>query len=197
MKIKSAEFVKSALRPDDYPRNGRPEVAFVGRSNVGKSSLLNALLQRRGLAKTSSTPGKTQTVNFFDVNGAVYFVDLPGYGYAKVPKTMKDAWVRVMTEYLMKREPLRLAVALVDIRHEPSEKDMHMLELLEDAEVPTVVVATKADKIKRGQWQKQTAVIREGLRLEAESLILPFSSETGEGVPILWRVIDETLGQAG
>ncbi len=196
MRVQSAQFVKSALRPEDYPRDRHPEVAFLGRSNVGKSSLLNTLLTKKGLAKTSSTPGKTQTINFFEVNGQAYFVDLPGYGYAKVPKALKAQWNRVMVAYLRDREPLCLAVALVDARHRPTAQDEHMLEILDQAQVPTLLVATKVDKLKKGQRKKQMDAIRETLTLDTEALILPFSSVTKEGLRELWEVIDSQLEES-
>ncbi len=191
MKATSATFVKSAMAVDQYPADGRPEFAFVGRSNVGKSSLLNVLLGRKGLAKTSGRPGKTQTVNFFNVNDRIYFVDLPGYGYAKVPVQVKDQWGKVMTAYLQDRPPLRLALQLVDARHKPSEKDDEMLDLLEKARVPTLVVATKIDKVKRSERAKNLRRIRETLRLDDDAVVLPFSSVTKDGVKELWRVIGE------
>ncbi len=194
MKVQSATFVKSALRPEDFPRDGRPEVAFVGRSNVGKSTLLNALLGRKGLAKTSGTPGKTRTINFFDVNNAFYFVDLPGYGYAKVPKAMKLEWQQWMTSYLKDRGPLCLAVSLVDARHAPSAQDQEMLDLLEDAEVPTLIVATKVDKLKRSERQPNLARIRKTIGLESDALVLPFSGVSKEGVRELWQIIAEQVG---
>jgi len=193
MKIVSAKFIKSALKPEHYPADGRPEFAFVGRSNVGKSSLLNALLARKGLAKTSSTPGKTQTINFFEVNGKFYFVDLPGYGFAKVPKNLKDAWNRVMVDYLKHREPLRMAVALLDARHVPSDNDLHMLELLEEAEVPTLVVATKIDKLKQGERKRNLERLRAALDLDDEAMLIPFSAVTGEGVRPLWSIIEDLI----
>ena len=194
MKVLTARFVKSALHPADFPADGRPEIVFAGRSNVGKSSLLNQLLGRKGLAKTSGTPGKTRTLNFFDVNGKVYFVDLPGYGYAKVPKGMKDQWVQCMTGYLTDREPLRLVAVLLDARHRPTALDHDMLALLEEAEAPTLVVATKIDKLKRSQRAAQLRIIREELELDEGALVLPCSGVTGEGVRELWEVIDEALG---
>lgn len=193
MKVNHAEFVKSAMHPRDYPRDNRPEIGFVGRSNVGKSTLLNAVLKRKGLAKTSGTPGKTRTLNFFDVNGKVYFVDLPGYGYAKVPKSMKDQWVQCMTSYLTDREPLRLVAVLLDARHKPTGLDHDMLALLEEAEAPTLVVATKIDKLGRSQRAAQLRLIREELGLEKDALVLPCSGVTGEGVRELWEVIDGVL----
>lgn len=193
MRVNSVQFVVSALDPRQYPRDRRPEIAFVGRSNVGKSSLLNTLLGRKGLAKTSSTPGKTQTLNFFDVNERFYFVDLPGYGFAKAPKSMKDAWNQVLAEYLRTRDTLRLVVSLVDARHKPSALDVEMLHLLEEAEVPTLVVATKIDKLKRSQRNPAFKAIRETLDLHDDMLVLPFSSETKEGVKELWQVIAAQL----
>lgn len=193
MKVLTAQFLKSALRPEDYPGDRRPEIAFVGRSNVGKSSLLNCLLKRKGLAKTSSTPGKTQTINFFDINGKIYFVDLPGYGYAKVPKTLKNKWNRVMIEYLRQRDTLRLAVVLLDSRHDPSPLDAYMLDLLENAERPTLLVATKIDKIGKSRRAAQIENIRRRLGLDRDAEIIPFSAETGEGVPALWEIIDRQI----
>lgn len=193
MKVTSARFVTSAIHPDEFPKDGRPEFAFAGRSNVGKSSLLNALLRCKGLAKTSGTPGKTQTINFFDVNGRIYFADLPGYGYAKVPKKVKQRWGEVMTGYLRMRETLRLVVQLVDSRHPPTDKDLEMLELLDHAQVPTLVVATKIDKLKRSQRQRNLQTVRETLDLDKDALIIPFSAVTGEGVRPVWQVIDDLV----
>ena len=193
MKVISATYLKSAMRPDQFPRDGRPEVAFAGRSNVGKSSLLNKLLNRRGLAKTSGTPGKTQTINFFDVNSRLYFVDLPGYGYAKVPKAIKAKWRRVMTNYLVRREPLRLVVHLLDVRHPPTDNDLDMLGLLEEAQKPTLIVATKLDKLKRGQRAPHLRQIRQALELDEDALVVPFSAVTGEGVRPVWDVIEAHL----
>lgn len=191
MKILSSRYVKSAMRPADYPRDGRPEFAFVGRSNVGKSSLLNRLLRKKNLAKTSSTPGKTQTINFFDVNEKLYFVDLPGYGYAKVPVATKNEWGRVMMAYLADREPLRLVIQLVDARHKPTEKDLDMLALLDEAEVPTLIVATKVDKLKRSERKRNLERIRKTFELDEDALIVPFSSITGEGVKDILELVEE------
>jgi GTP-binding protein len=193
MKIVTADFIKSAMKPEQYPVDGKPEFAFVGRSNVGKSSMLNTLLRRKGLAKTSSTPGKTQTINFFMINKAFYLVDLPGYGFAKVPQPVKEAWVRVLTAYLRARDPLRLAVLLVDARHDPSDKDVEMLELLDMAEVPTLIVATKVDKLKTSEKVRNLKKIREVLELDEDAMIIPFSAETREGMADLWGVINTLL----
>lgn len=154
---------------------------------------MNSLLGRKGLAKTSGTPGKTQMLNFFDINGKIHFVDLPGYGFAKVPKQVKDHWRKAMTTYLQSREPLRLVVILLDARHAPSDNDCQMLELLDDADVPTLVVATKIDKVKRSQRVKNLDTIREDLELDDDVLIVPFSAVTGEGRREIWRIIDELM----
>ena len=181
------------MRPDQYPKDGRPEFAFVGRSNVGKSSLLNTLLSRKNLAKTSSRPGKTQTLNFFDVNDELYVVDLPGYGFAKVPLQIKHEWGRVMMAYLRDREPLRMAVLLVDARHKPTQNDLDMLALLDEAEVPTLIVATKIDKLKRNERKRNLTRIRETFELDDEAVILPFSKENGEGRKELWEYIEDMV----
>ncbi|PCJ62445.1 MAG: YihA family ribosome biogenesis GTP-binding protein [Candidatus Hydrogenedentota bacterium] len=193
MIIQSAKYIISAMRPDQYPKMGLPEIAFVGRSNVGKSSLMNCILNRKNLAKTSSRPGKTQTINFFDINQKFYVVDLPGYGFAKVPVAVKENWGRVMTSYLSNREPLRMAMVLVDARHKPTDLDMDMLALLDDAEVPTLVVATKVDKLKRTERKRNMDRIRLALELDEDAEILPFSSETGEGKKELWEIISDFL----
>jgi len=193
MIIQSAKYIISAMRPDQYPKMGLPEIAFVGRSNVGKSSLMNCILNRKNLAKTSSRPGKTQTINFFDINQKFYVVDLPGYGFAKVPVAVKENWGRVMTSYLSNREPLRMAAVLVDARHKPTALDMDMLALLDDAEVPTLVVATKGDKLKRTERKRNMDRIRLALELDEDVEILSFSSETGEGKKELWEIVSDFL----
>ena len=195
MKVVSASFVKSAVRPEDYPRDRRPEVAFAGRSNVGKSTLLIALLNRKGLAKTSKTPGKTRTVNFFDVNGKIYFVDLPGYGFAKVSKSMQAAWRNTITGYLIDRTPLRLAVHLIDARHPPTPRDLELLALLDEARVPTVIVATKVDKLNRSERDRLDKTFRNQLDLDDDALIIPLSSITGEGRQALWNVIHDAVSK--
>lgn len=193
MKVTQAEFLKSALHAADFPRDGRPEIAFVGRSNVGKSSLLNALLGRKGLAKTSATPGKTQTLNFFSVNGKYYFVDLPGYGFAKVPTKIKTEWSKALMEYLATRQELRLVVVLVDGRHEPSRLDEEMLELLEEAERPVLIVATKVDKLKQADRAGVPRAVRAGLGLDEEAEVVPVSVETKTGLKALWEILDGVL----
>lgn len=193
MKILSASYVKSAMRPEHYPSDGRLEIAFVGRSNVGKSTMLNVLLNKKGLAKTSKTPGKTQTVNFFDVNGKYYFVDLPGYGYARVSKEVREQWATVMTSYLTAKRPLRLVIALMDSRHEPVDQDLDLLDLLEDAEVPSLIVATKADKLRVSEMEAASNTIRKTLGLDEDAAIVPFSAQSKQGLRDVWNIIDATL----
>ncbi len=177
------------MDPAHFPRDGKPEIAFVGRSNVGKSSLLNALLGRQEMARTSSTPGKTQCINFFEIDRRYYLVDLPGYGFAKVPKAVKDAWNRLMHQYLSDRETLRLAVLLLDARHAPSEADMGMLGMLEDNAIPTLIAATKADKLSNNQLQSSLKTMRKTLELDAEALVVPCSTVTNRGVKEVWQVV--------
>lgn len=190
MKIRSCGFVKSALALADCPPEGRPEFAFAGRSNVGKSSLLNTLLNRRGLAKTSKTPGKTRTLNFFDVNGELYLVDLPGYGYAKAPKALQANWGQAITTYLRERKSLRLVVHLLDARHEPTQRDHELLDMLDAFARPVVLVATKVDKLKQKERAALEGRFRKNLGLDDTALIVPFSSMTGEGKGPLWEVLE-------
>jgi GTP-binding protein len=193
MKVTSAEYIKSALEPKDFPRDRLAEFAFAGRSNVGKSSLLNRLLNRKGLAKTSKSPGKTRTINFFRVNDRMYFVDLPGYGYARVSKSLRHTWGRMITSYLTGREELRFVAQLIDARHPPTRNDHELLELLAEAEVPTLLVATKVDKISKTQLQSSLATIRREFQLDGEAVIVPVSSVTGAGIRELGDLVDEHL----
>ncbi|WP_035300309.1 ribosome biogenesis GTP-binding protein YihA/YsxC [Brevibacillus thermoruber] len=195
MKITSAEFVVSAVGPKQYPTDGLPEIALVGRSNVGKSSLLNKMMNRKGLARTSSKPGKTQTLNYFRVNNMLYFVDFPGYGYAKVAKSLKQQWGKMIENYLKQRQELRFVIQLVDIRHAPSKDDVAMYDWCKEIGIPTVVVATKGDKIARGRWLQHTKVIREQLQLRGDDALIIFSSETGQGRDELWGEIVRRLRQ--
>lgn len=191
MKICSAELNTVAALKSQFPSRSCPEIAFAGRSNVGKSSLINSLLMRKSLARTSSTPGKTRTVNFYLVNESFYLVDLPGYGFARVSKSEKKSWGRLIEDYLKERENLRLAVLLVDIRHRPTADDQKMYEWLVYYNVPTVIVATKSDKISRGRWPAHINSIRETLGLGPEGPVIPFSSETGQGKDRLWAIIEQ------
>ena len=178
MKISSARFVKSATQPDDFPRDQRPEIAFCGRSNIGKSSLLNTLTDAHGLARTSSSPGRTQTINFFLIDDRTYFVDLPGYGYAKVPKVVKEKWGGMIEGYLRDRDQLKLALMLVDSRMRPMESDVMMKKWLDHHEIPNAVVLTKIDKISRNQLNQ---ALRTGARMLNTKEIIPFSAVTHSG----------------
>ncbi|MCR5500351.1 MAG: ribosome biogenesis GTP-binding protein YihA/YsxC [Acetatifactor sp.] len=173
------------------PDNALPEVAFAGKSNVGKSSLINALMNRKNLARTSSQPGKTQTINFYNINNALYFVDLPGYGYAKVSLEIKAKWGKMIENYLKKSKQLKLVFLLIDIRHEPSENDRVMYNWVKDMGFAPVIIATKLDKINRSQIQKQVKLIREGLKASSETVIIPFSAETKQGRDEIYALLDQ------
>lgn len=187
MKVTSAEFIKSAFNRDHWIDDQRPEIAFLGRSNVGKSSLINSLLQRKGLARTSNTPGRTQSINYFLINDDLYFVDLPGYGYAKVSKSTRSDWGAMAEEYLSEREQLVLCVQLIDARHEPTRLDLQLNEWLNFNGRPHIAVATKSDKLSTNQLAKQLKVIRMALKF---SEVIPYSSETGKGREEVWSQLD-------
>lgn len=193
MLVKKAEFVISAVKPDQYPDDALPEIALAGRSNVGKSSLINCLIRRKNLARTSSKPGKTQTINFYRINDLFYFADVPGYGFARVPKAMKKQWGKMMETYLLEREPLKAVIQVVDLRHPPSKDDQNMYEFLTYYSIPTWVVATKADKVPKGKWQKHAKIIRETLNMEKEDPFLLFSAQTAYGKERLWNLIEEQV----
>jgi GTP-binding protein len=178
VKISSARFVKSATRPDEFPRDERPEIAFCGRSNIGKSSLLNTLTNTHGLARTSSSPGRTQTINFFLIDERAYFVDLPGYGYAKVPKAIKKHFGTMIESYLGSREQLKLTLMLVDSRMAPTESDILMKQWLDHHRIPNAVILTKADKISRSQLNQ---ALRTGAKTLNTKEIIPFSAVTNSG----------------
>ena len=188
MKIKSAEIVISAVKREQYPSEDLPEIALSGRSNVGKSSIINMLVNMRKLARTSSSPGKTQTLNFYNINKQFYIVDLPGYGYAKVSKTSKEQWGKMIETYLTNRPNLLEVFQLVDIRHKPSEQDIQMYEWIKLMGFNNIVIATKLDKITRSQRQKQLSIIRNELKME-DNLLIPVSSDSREGKEALWEVI--------
>lgn len=190
MKITSAEFVKSAFSYEHWIEDDRPEIAFLGRSNVGKSSLINSLLQRKGLARTSNTPGRTQSINYFLINDAFYFVDLPGYGYAKVSKSMRADWGVMAEEYLSQREQLVLCIQLIDSRHEPTRLDMQLNEWLNFNGKPHLAVATKTDKLSTNQLSKQLKAIRLALKF---SDVIAYSAETGKGRDEVWRSIERAI----
>ncbi|MFP5212486.1 MAG: ribosome biogenesis GTP-binding protein YihA/YsxC [Acidobacteriota bacterium] len=178
--IKSAEFIKSAVHPDKYPPDTFPEAAFAGRSNVGKSSLINCLVQRKKLVRTSRTPGQTQLINFFLINQAFYFVDLPGYGYAKVPERIRAQWGPMVEAYLTKRASLRGVIHIMDIRHPPTPDDLQLHHWLQDKNIPAIAVMTKADKIKRSQYSAHLKQASLSLGMPTSDMVL-FSSETQQG----------------
>jgi GTP-binding protein len=190
MKISSAEFTKSAFDESHWTTDGRKEISFLGRSNVGKSSLINSLLNKKGLARTSNTPGRTQSINFFLVNESFYFTDLPGYGYAKVSKTVRQSWGKMAEDYLSKRDELVLSVQLIDVRHPPMPLDRELQEWLIYNDRPHIVVATKADKLSNNQLKKSLDEIRQ---IMPESTVIPYSSLTGKGKDEIWREIENAL----
>jgi GTP-binding protein len=193
MKVTSAEIVISAVKPEQYPNNNLPEFALAGRSNVGKSSFINKMVNRKNLARTSSKPGKTQTLNFFLINESLYFVDVPGYGFAKVSKKEREAWGKMIETYLTTREQLRAVVLIIDLRHAPTKDDVMMYEFLKHYEIPAVIIATKADKIPRGKWQKHVKVVRETLNVVEGDPVIIFSSETGQGKDEAWAVLQQLM----
>lgn len=190
MKISSAVFTKSAFNESHWTKDGRPEISFLGRSNVGKSSLINSLLGKKGLARTSNTPGRTQSINFFLINESFYFADLPGYGYARVSKTVRESWGAMAEDYLAKREELVLSIQLVDSRHAPTALDRQLQEWLVYNEKPHIIVATKADKLSNNQLKKSLDEIRQ---IMSESTVIPYSSITGKGKDEIWREIGNAL----
>lgn len=194
MIIKTAVLETVCGYTSKLPQNTEPEIAFAGKSNVGKSSLINALMNRKSLARTSGQPGKTQTINFYKVNDAFYLTDLPGYGFAKVSQTEKEKWGKMIENYLNSSDQLRAVFLLVDIRHEPSANDKMMYEWMVYQGFHPIIIATKADKIKRSQLQKQLKVIREGLQTEKGAILIPFSAETKQGRDEIWQLAEELLG---
>lgn len=185
MRIKQSEFIISAVKREQYPLDNRNEVAFVGRSNVGKSSIINSLTNRKKLAKVSGTPGKTRLVNFFLINNDFYLVDLPGYGYAKVSKSEKDSWGKTIEMYLTEREQLKRIVLLVDSRHKPTGDDILMYEWAKHFGYDVVVVATKSDKLKNSEFKKNEKIIKETLKLKEEDKFYFFSSLNKRGIETL------------
>lgn len=193
MKVNNVSLAAVGVKMSQYPEDKKPEIAFVGKSNVGKSTLINAMIARKALARTSSQPGKTRTINFYDVENVVYFVDLPGYGYAKAPKSEIDRWSKMIDEYLNKRETLMGIVLLIDIRHEPGENDKLMYNWLKHYGYDIIIAATKMDKIKRSQLQKQLSCIKKSLNLATGDKLIAFSGETKSGVEELWSTIEEVI----
>ena len=195
MIIKSADFVKSATRPAHYPEAEFPEVAFAGRSNVGKSSLINVLVNRKALVRTSSTPGRTQLINFFSINGTFHLVDLPGYGFAQVPLAVKKEWGPMVRTYLESRTSLKAVVILFDIRRVPREEDLQLLDWLEEFEISTIPVITKADKVSRNQRAARLGPIAAATGLDVQDFTL-FSALTREGRDEIWERIGDALALA-
>ena len=185
----NADILLSAAKKSHYPQDDIPEVALAGRSNVGKSSFINTMLNRKNLARTSGKPGKTQLLNFFNIDDKLRFVDVPGYGYARVSKKEREKWGKMIEEYLTTRENLRAVVSLVDLRHEPSADDVQMYEFLKYYEIPVILVATKADKIPRGKWNKHESMIKKKLDFDKTDTFIIFSSVNKTGVEEAWHAI--------
>ncbi|HLQ73372.1 MAG TPA: ribosome biogenesis GTP-binding protein YihA/YsxC [Bacillota bacterium] len=186
MKVNDAEIVISAVSQKQYPDDHLPEIALAGRSNVGKSSFINKMINRRALARTSSKPGKTQTINFYKINQLFYFVDVPGYGYAKVSKQERNKWGAMMEEYFETRETLKVVVLVTDLRHEPTRDDRQMFDYVNYLQLPMIVLGTKLDKIPRGKRDKHISVMKKSLQMSKNGVLIPFSAETGEGVDEMW-----------
>lgn len=194
MVIKSVNLETVCGITSALPRNTKPEIAFAGKSNVGKSSLINALMNRKSLARTSAQPGKTQTINFYNINDAMYLVDLPGYGYAKVSQEEKEKWGKMIENYLHKSRQLKAVFLLIDIRHEPSANDKIMYDWITYQGYEPVIIATKADKISRSQVAKQLQVIQNKLKLSPGTKIYPFSAQTKQGREDIWEAMENLVG---
>jgi GTP-binding protein len=195
MKITSAELIKSVYPTDDYPSGRYPEVAFAGRSNVGKSSLINTLVNRKGLARTSSAPGKTQSINFYLINGSFCLVDLPGYGYAKVPHQVRKKWSPLIEEYCRKRENLCGVAVILDARLDPTPLDLSLINWLKDLSLPAIFTMTKSDKLSKNKLAKALHQTASALSIDLEQIV-PFSAQTGEGKKRLWQVISHLIGSS-
>ncbi len=194
MVIKSLELETVCGITSTIPENDKPEIAFAGKSNVGKSSLINALLNRKSFARTSAQPGKTQTINFYNINDFMYCVDLPGYGFAKVSKDVQAKWGKMIENYLNKSNMLKAVFLLIDIRHEPSINDRNMYDWIVHNGYNPIIIATKLDKINRSQVQKHVKMIKEGLNVEKGTIVIPFSSLSKQGREEIWEVIDGLVG---
>ena len=193
MKIKNVELSIVCGITSKLPETDRVEIAFAGKSNVGKSSLINALMNRKALARTSATPGKTQTINFYNINDMMYLVDLPGYGYAKVSEKEKEQWGKLIERYLHTSKQLKAVFLLIDIRHEPSANDRMMYEWIVAQGYHPIIIATKLDKLKRSQVQKHVKMIKEGLKLLPGTTVIPFSAETKQGRDEIWELIESNF----
>lgn len=193
MDVNNVELIISAVRPEQYPETDLPEYALAGRSNVGKSSFINTMIRRKSMARISQKPGKTQTLNFYKIEEALFFVDVPGYGFAKVSKTEREKWGVMIETYITSREQLRCVIQIVDLRHKPTEDDRMMYEFLKYYDIPVIVIATKADKIPRSKWQKNAKIVRETLDFDPDDKFVLFSSETKMGKDEAWQFIKEGM----
>lgn len=193
IQAQNIEFMLSAASPKQYPVPDRPEIALAGRSNVGKSSFINTMTNHKKIARISSKPGKTQQLNYYNLDNSLYLVDVPGYGYAKVSKTERSRWQKQLADYFIQRENLEAVFLLVDFRHRPSKDDINMKDFLDQCQVPYFIIATKADKVKKNQWQNHLQAIKEDLDLVTEDQILPYSSANREGRDEAWEVINALL----
>lgn len=193
MKVHNVELVISAVRPEQYPEDGLPEFALAGRSNVGKSSFINRMIGRKSMARISSKPGKTQTLNFYKIEEQLFFVDVPGYGYAKVSKTEREAWGKMIERYITGREELKAVVQIVDLRHPPTADDCMMYDFLKHYNIPCIIIATKADKIPKGKWDKHKKIVKETLNMDKNDPLVLFSSEKGLGFEEAWREIENKM----
>ena len=193
MKVHNVEMIGSFVRPEQFPEDGLPEFALAGRSNVGKSSFINRMIGRKAMARISSKPGKTQQLNFYKIEEQLYYVDVPGYGYAKVSKSERAAWGRMIEQYFMGRDQLRAVVLIIDIRHNPTNDDCMMYDFLKHYNIPVIVVATKADKIPKGKWDKHKKHVRETLQMDKQDPLIVFSSEKGLGFEEAWAEIESRM----
>lgn len=193
MKVHNVEMIMSAVKPEQYPDEGYPEFALAGRSNVGKSSFINRMIARKSLARTSSKPGKTQTLNFYKIEEQLFFVDVPGYGYAKVSKSEREAWGQMIEQYLTGRETLRAVVQIVDVRHPPTKDDCVMYDFLVHYDIPAIIIATKVDKIPKGKVNKHLKIIKDNLGMRKGDPLIPFSSEKGMGIEQAWSEIKKRM----
>ena len=190
MQVHNVELTISAVKPEQYPTEGYPEIALAGRSNVGKSSLINSLINRKNYARTSSQPGKTQTLNFYKIEDELYFVDVPGYGYAKVSQKEREKWGRMLETYFEQRKELRGVISLVDARHEPTKLDQQMVDFLHYYDLPVLVVGTKLDKIPKCKWNKAESTIKKSLKLTSKDRLILFSAVTKQGKEEIWEWIE-------
>ena len=193
MKVHNVEMIGSFVRPEQFPEDGLPEFALSGRSNVGKSSFINRMIGRKALARISSKPGKTQQLNFYKIEEQLFFVDVPGYGYAKVSKAERAAWGKMIEKYFTGREPLKAVVLIVDIRHNPTADDCMMYDFLKHYNIPVIVIATKADKIPKGKWDKHKKNVRETLQMDKQDPLIVFSSEKGIGFEQAWAETESRM----